>query len=148
MHVPLLYFTRYQDVKFSMVMWAFHAVVLAREEVLNRIESVMYLLHPSYPNTVQVATYRLSWFKLKELRSGLGTTTLCCPWIVGPLASMDHNAIYPWSGPASTLFIPALLDFCCVWLLFTPLLLAAQGAGRRAAAIPGSDPLFFCLGLL
>jgi hypothetical protein len=62
-----------KDVEFGTPMWAFHVVVQAREEVLNRIESVKYLLDPSYPNTVQVVTDRLSRFKLKELANGEST---------------------------------------------------------------------------
>ena len=44
-----------------------HVVIEAREEVRSRIESVKYLLDPSYPNSVQVVTDRLSRFKPKEL---------------------------------------------------------------------------------
>lgn len=62
-----------KDVEFGMPMWAFHVVIQAREEVLNRIESVKYLLDPSYPNSVQVVTDRLSRFKLKELANGEST---------------------------------------------------------------------------
>ncbi len=56
-----------------MPMWAFHVIVQAREEVLNRIESVKYLLDPSYPNPIQVVTDRLTRFKLKELANGEST---------------------------------------------------------------------------
>jgi hypothetical protein len=62
-----------KDVEFGMPMWAFHVIVQAREEVLNRIESVKYLLDPSYPNPVQITTDRLSRFKLKELANGEST---------------------------------------------------------------------------
>jgi hypothetical protein len=62
-----------KDTEFGVPMWAFHVIVQAREEVLNRIESVKYLLDPSYPNPVQVVTDRLSRFKLKELANGEST---------------------------------------------------------------------------
>jgi hypothetical protein len=62
-----------KDVEFGMPMWAFHVIVQAREEVLNRIESVRYLLDPSYPNPIQVVTDRLTRFKLKELANGEST---------------------------------------------------------------------------
>jgi hypothetical protein len=62
-----------KDVEFGMPMWAFHVVIQAREEVLNRIESAKYILDPSYPNTVQIVTDRLSRFKLKELANGEST---------------------------------------------------------------------------
>jgi hypothetical protein len=75
-HIALIHSSwRYpkKDVEFGMPMWAFHVVVQAREEVLNRIESVEYVLDPSYPNPVQVVTDRLSRFKLKELANGEST---------------------------------------------------------------------------
>jgi hypothetical protein len=62
-----------KDLEFRMPMWAFHVVVQAREEVLNRIESVKYLLDPAYPNPVQVVTDRRTRFKLKELANGEST---------------------------------------------------------------------------
>ena len=65
----------------------------------------------------------------------LGITTLCCLWIVGPLASLTHRAVYHWSGPASTLFIPAVVDFLCVWLFYTLLLLTAQTAEKFCVAL-------------
>jgi len=62
-----------KDVEFGMPMWAFHVIVQAREEVLNRIESVKYMLDPAYPNRIQIVTDRLSRFKLKELANGEST---------------------------------------------------------------------------
>ena len=62
-----------KDIEFGMPMWAFHVIVQAREEVLNRIESVKYLLDPAYPNPIQIVTDRLSRFKLKELANGEST---------------------------------------------------------------------------
>lgn len=62
-----------KDIEFGMPIWAFHVIVQAREEVLNRIESVKYLLDPAYPNPIQTVTDRLSRFKLKELANGEST---------------------------------------------------------------------------
>jgi hypothetical protein len=62
-----------KDAEFGMPMWAFHVIVQAREEVLNRIESVKYMLDHAYPNPIQVVTDRLSRFKLKELANGEST---------------------------------------------------------------------------
>ena len=62
-----------KDTEFPMPMWAFHVIVKAREEVLNRIESVKYVLDPSYPNPAQVVTDRMSRFKMKELANGEST---------------------------------------------------------------------------
>jgi hypothetical protein len=62
-----------KDAEFGRRMWAFHVVVQARGEVLDRIEYVKYLLDRSYPNPVQVVTDRPSRFKLKELANGEST---------------------------------------------------------------------------
>jgi hypothetical protein len=70
-----------------------------------------------------------------SIASALGVTTLCCVWIVGPLVSPAHFTAYHWTGPASTLFIPAFLNFIAVWTIVTILLLAAHGSDRRSLAI-------------
>lgn len=62
-----------KDAEFGRRMWAFHVVVQAREEVLDRIEYVKYFLDRSYPNPVQVVTDRTTRFKLKELANGEST---------------------------------------------------------------------------
>jgi len=75
-HLALLHSSwRYprKDAEFGRRMWAFHVVVQARDEVLDRIEYVKYLLDPSYPNPVQSVTDRTSRFKLKELANGEST---------------------------------------------------------------------------
>lgn len=51
-------------------MFCFHVVVQASDEVLDRIEYVMYSLHPSHPNPIQTVTDRKSRFKLKEMAWG------------------------------------------------------------------------------
>jgi len=62
-----------KDAEFNRPMYAFHVVVQATDEVLDRIESVKYSLHRSYPNPIQVVTDRKSRFKLKELAWGEST---------------------------------------------------------------------------
>jgi hypothetical protein len=70
-----------------------------------------------------------------SIASALGVTTVCCLWIVGPLVSPSHYTAYHWTGPASTLFIPAFLNFIAAWTIITILMLAAQGSDRRSVAI-------------
>ncbi len=77
--------------------------------------------------------------------TALGGATICCLWIVGPLVSPSHNAIYHWSGSAAAIFIPSFLDFAFVWLIFTILLSAAQRAGRGPAAIWAGIVIFLPL---
>lgn len=79
---------------------------------------------------------------LRSITSALGVTTLCCFWIVGPLVSPSHAAIYHWSGPVSTLFIPATMDFLCIWSLFSFLLFASQLPGRLAVTIWAATMVF------
>jgi len=73
------------------------------------------------------------WFR--SIAAAFGITTICCFWIVGPLVSPFHDAIYHWNGPASTIFIPSFLDFICVWVIFGCLLLASQAIKKGSAKI-------------
>ncbi len=66
--------------------------------------------------------------------AALGMTTLCNLWMLSPLVSPDHNAIYHWSGRVSALFLPTVLDFCLFWLLTTLLLLWAGKSERGRIA--------------
>jgi hypothetical protein len=61
------------DAKYGMPMWAFHVVIQAPDEVLDRIESAKYLLDPAYDRRVYETTDRASRFKLKELANGEST---------------------------------------------------------------------------
>jgi hypothetical protein len=79
---------------------------------------------------------------LSALWIALGITTLCLLWIVAPLVSFEHNALYHWSGFASALFLFPFLDFCIVWVLITILLLLAQKRGRLQVAILSGITLF------
>jgi Sulfatase len=74
--------------------------------------------------------------------AALGATTSCSLWIVGPLVSPSHDAIYHWSGPASSIFIPVLLDFICVWLVFSTLIFVALGENRGSATVWAGITLF------
>ena len=72
-HIALIHSSwRYpkKDAEFGRRMWAFHVIVQARDEVLNRIEYAKYFLPLAFPNPVQVVTDRASRFKLKELAWG------------------------------------------------------------------------------
>jgi hypothetical protein len=59
-----------KDKEFGRPMYAFNAIIQGREEVLDRIEYVKYMLHNSYPNSIQTNTDRFGRFKLKELAYG------------------------------------------------------------------------------
>jgi hypothetical protein len=59
-----------KDAEFRRPMWAFHVVIQARPEVLDRVECAKYFLDRSYPNPVQIVTDRLSRYKLKDLANG------------------------------------------------------------------------------
>ena len=62
-----------KDAEFGRRMWGVHVIVQARDDVLDRIEYVKYILDPSYPNREQVVTDRTTRFKLKELANGEST---------------------------------------------------------------------------
>ncbi|WP_161557382.1 sulfatase-like hydrolase/transferase [Acidisarcina polymorpha] len=72
----------------------------------------------------------------------LGATTIFLTWILGPLLSGGHDAIYRWNGSASTLFVPAALDFSLFWLVLTCFLLIACKRGRLRVAIWSGILLF------
>jgi hypothetical protein len=59
-----------KDAEFRRSMYAFHVIVEAADDVLDRIERVTYTLHPSYKDRVHVISDRASRFKLKELAWG------------------------------------------------------------------------------
>src|ERR1700735_4715512 len=67
--------------------------------------------------------------------AAFGMTTLCNFWMVAPLISPNHEAVYHWSGSASSLFLPVMLDFCVFWFLVTLLLLLARKPGRISVGI-------------
>jgi hypothetical protein len=70
-HVALLHSSwRYpkKDAEFGRPIWAFHLIVVAADEVLDRIDSVDYTLHADYgDHQGQVVKDRMSNFALKEL---------------------------------------------------------------------------------
>jgi hypothetical protein len=72
-HLALLHSSwRYakKDIEFGKKMFVIQVIIQANEDVLNKIEYVRYLLHPSYPNKVQIKTNRSNHFELKELAWG------------------------------------------------------------------------------
>ena len=48
-------------------MYRFDAVIEAEDRILDRIESVAYILDPTYPDAVRTIGDRETHFKLKEL---------------------------------------------------------------------------------
>jgi hypothetical protein len=62
----------------------------------------------------------------------LGVTTIFLFWILDPLISSTHEAIYHWDGTASELFVTPILDFCAFWLVLTLVLLFAGTRTRIA----------------
>lgn len=62
-------------------------------------------------------------------------TTICTFWMVAPLVSNEHDAIYHWSASPSALFLPVFRDFLLLWLLFTLLLLAAERLTNLRVAV-------------
>src|ERR1700677_1658321 len=60
----------------------------------------------------------------------LGVTSIYLLWLVGPLVTSAHDAVYHWSGKPSQLFIAPMLDFCICWLLLTMALLLTTGRAR------------------
>lgn len=72
-HLALLHSSwRYvkKDKEFKQKMFVIQVVIQANNDVLDRIEYVKYLLHPSYPNNVQTKTNSANNFELKELAWG------------------------------------------------------------------------------
>jgi hypothetical protein len=62
----------------------------------------------------------------------LGVTSIYLLWLIGPLVTPAHDAIFHWSEPPFQLFVPPILDFCAFWLLLTLVLLFVRGRLRVA----------------
>jgi hypothetical protein len=62
----------------------------------------------------------------------LGVTSIYLLWLVGPLVTPAHEAVFHWSESPFELFVPPVLDFCAFWLLLTAVLLLATGRVRVA----------------
>ena len=62
----------------------------------------------------------------------LGVTTIYLLWLIGPLVTPAHDAIFHWSESPFQLFVPPILDFCAFWLLLTVVLLLVRGRLRVA----------------
>lgn len=67
--------------------------------------------------------------------TALGLTEIYLVALLGQLVSSNHDILYHWSGSATALFLPTLINFCLLWILLTLLLLAAPAHGRRSAII-------------
>jgi hypothetical protein len=62
----------------------------------------------------------------------LGVTSIYLLWLIGPLVTPAHDAIFHWSASPFQLFVPPILDFCAFWLLLTLVLLFVTGRLRVA----------------
>ena len=69
---------------------------------------------------------------LKTTGVALGVTSIYLLWLIGPLVTSKHDAVYHWSGSPFQLFVPPILDFCAFWLLLTLVLMFATGKVRVA----------------
>jgi hypothetical protein len=56
----------------------------------------------------------------------LGISTLCLLFLIGPLVSPNHSAIYHLIGPAGPVFFSARIYFCYLWMLISGILLIAE----------------------
>ena len=66
---------------------------------------------------------------LQRLLAALGLTELCCFFLIAPLLHPRHAAVYHWSGTASGLFVPVLLDLLLVWISIGTLLVCVPAGG-------------------
>ena len=69
---------------------------------------------------------------LRAAGVALGVTSIYLFWLLVPLISLTHDAIYHWDGPWFELFAVPILDFCLFWLLLTLVLFFARGRVRIA----------------
>jgi hypothetical protein len=70
---------------------------------------------------------------LRAAGVALGITTIYLFWLLDPLISTMHDAVYHWDGSWAELFVVPLVDFCIFWLILTLLLYFARGKMRIAA---------------
>jgi hypothetical protein len=79
---------------------------------------------------------------LKTTGIALGVTSIYLLWLLDPLVTLTHEAVYHWSGSPFQLFVPPMLNFCVFWLLLTVVLLFASGRVRIAiwSAMVGFAP--------
>jgi Sulfatase len=62
----------------------------------------------------------------------LGVTSIYLLWLIGPLVTPAHDAVFHWSASSFQLFVPPILDFCGFWLVLTLVLLVVKGRLRVA----------------
>ncbi len=72
------------------------------------------------------------------MATALGLATAGALWLLGPLATPAHYAVYHWSGSPAVLFAANLLDFALVWLLCCALLWLAGRSERLRLAVWGA----------
>lgn len=79
---------------------------------------------------------------VKSASIALGATSIYLLWLLAPLVTPNHDAVYHWSGSPSVLFVPPIIDFGAVWLILTVLFWLARSPGRVRVAIWSGAILF------
>jgi hypothetical protein len=72
---------------------------------------------------------------LLDAIAALGISSSAFLWTAAPLVEPRHLALYHWSGSASNLFVPVILNILAFTLFFTLLLSTAHRPGRWQAAV-------------
>lgn len=66
---------------------------------------------------------------LQTAAMALGLTSICMAWLMAPLVSPRHIAVYHWSGSASLLFGSAFVAILIAWAVLALLLFPARRPG-------------------
>jgi hypothetical protein len=69
---------------------------------------------------------------LRAVGVALGITTIFLFWLLDPLISTMHDAVYHWEGSWFQLFFVPIVDFCILWLVMAAVLYFARGWLRIA----------------
>ncbi len=69
---------------------------------------------------------------LRAAIAALGVISVLLLWLMAPVVSPTHGAIYHWSGSPLRFFAPPILEFCVFWLALTLLLTVTTGRLRLA----------------
>lgn len=69
---------------------------------------------------------------LRAAVAALGLSSVFLLWMMGPVVSSRHDAIYHWSASPLSFFAPPIVEFCACWLLLTVLMATTKGRVRVA----------------